>query len=872
MKSRENGLVGVGTATPYRVLAADAKSRVLSFGTRSTTDERAGLAEPPESGVNPRLTDGQELGCALDGIEFTARGFVFLSFGPAGVNQGMAYETWTRTWIFRSRSKRHREGRAGGNESFDLRSSRDEKEAHGIHGTEADRDRVDRQGTRARYPVPAADTEGDAKSGVFVANKARKDTQTPTRPSAMPPTRPDRQRAPTSSTTNNGSNATGSNAGGKAQPPRPPNAWILYRSDKLKELATQQTSGPRKPQAEISKIISQMWQQEGPDTKGKYETRAEEKKAEHAALYPDYKFAPMKKEDKAMLRKAQRLEKEEIRQAERNRKKRKGKARADDDNDNDDDDDDRPFQQLPYPLQRPAQSWYPPSTYGPQAQAQAPTLEYPQHPHPHPPHDDHAAFAAAGWSAPVDPQGRADDAPFRADAYQQDSYPEEEEWAGEEGEWSAEEAWAGRSRRGAVWDEEQIAGPSQHQDQDPVRQWTSISTTPPPQQPQSLTITLPAVINPSEQPYTFNLDFDMPMATFSGDPDANVAISLNDMNINESSSSSSRNVGLNDLLRAPLPDIAVSFPDFVGNPDGHASFDVLSTENEEWWSALMNVAIPQDDTSYADSGPSQLMQSQPVAGPSYEPVAGPSSHQQQRPAPIHTQSLPTFNHGLPSPDGDHHHQGRRSRAASSAAYPGQMPGAFPEPSYQDSYQPQPQQYHQPPQQQEYNPSPFAQIASSRSNSGWRQPQQQQPQPAQQRSRAPSFPAPAPAFAQQQFSSAGAPFPSPSGTAQFPSPSGAGAFPSPSGAGAFPSPSGAMPHRHSHSHPHPQPHSQSFPHQRHIPAPPPPTRPPPPFFSPPDKGKEKDPEAFDFSGWGSQYAAQPPTPAEDAVRRGVGVSH
>ncbi|ELU35966.1 HMG (high mobility group) box domain-containing protein [Rhizoctonia solani AG-1 IA] len=103
---------------------------------------------------------------------------------------------------------------------------------------------------------------------------------------AMPPTRPDRQRAPTSSTTNNGSNATGSNAGGKAQPPRPPNAWILYRSDKLKELATQQTSGPRKPQAEISKIISQMWQQEGPDTKGKYETRAEEKKAEHAATRP----------------------------------------------------------------------------------------------------------------------------------------------------------------------------------------------------------------------------------------------------------------------------------------------------------------------------------------------------------------------------------------------------------------------------------------------------------------------------------------------------------------------------------------------------------------------------------------------------------
>ncbi|KAF8750657.1 hypothetical protein RHS01_09126 [Rhizoctonia solani] len=859
MKSRENGLVGVGTATPYRVLAADAKSRVLSFGTRSTTDERAGLAEPPESGVNPRLTDGQELGCALDGIEFTARGFVFLSFGPAGVNQGMAYETWTRTWIFRSRSKRHREGRAGGNERYKTR----ERRGQGITlfrtraytetatGQQPQRYRFEiviiicrvsiyahpetrrkRMGYTALKPIAIVSIDREQEQGIPYQRRTRRAMR---KAACLWPTRrarthrhphgrlrclplaltvrelllaPPRTMAPTRL----------ARMPGKAQPPRPPNAWILYRSDKLKELATQQTSGPRKPQAEISKIISQMWQQEGPDTKGKYETRAEEKKAEHAALYPDYKFAPMKKEDKAMLRKAQRLEKEEIRQAERNRKKRKGKARADDDNDIDDDDDgtvrssscpircsDRPSPGIPHrPMVHRLRRR--------RRHSSTPT------PHPHPPHDDHAAFAAAGWSAPVDPQGRADDAPFRADAYQQDSYPEEEEWAGEEGEWSAEEAWAGRSRRGA------------HQDQDPVRQWTSISTTPPPAASVA-DITLPAVINPSEQPYTFNLDFDMPMATFSGDPDANVAISLNDMNINESSSSSSRNVGLNDLLRAPLPDIAVSFPDFVGNPDGHASFDVLSTENEEWWSALMNVAIPQDDTSYADSGPSQLMQSQPVAGPSYEPVAG------------------------PSPDGDHHHQGRRSRAASSAAYPGQMPGAFPEPSYQDSYQPQ--QYHQPPQQQEYNPSPFAQIASSRSNSGWRQPQQQQPQPAQQRSRAPSFPAPAPAFAQQQFSSAGAPFPSPSGTAQFPSPSGAGAFPSPSGAGAFPSPSGAMPHRHSHPHPQPHPHSQSFPHQRHIPAPATDEATASVLLTP-DKGKEKDPEAFDFSGWGSQYAAQPPT--------------
>lgn len=628
-----------------------------------------------------------------------------------------------------------------------------------------------------------------------------------------------------------------------------------------------------------------MWQAEGPETKGMYEARAEEKKAEHAALYPDYKFAPMKKEDKAMLRKAQRQEKEEIRQAERNRKKRKGKGRADDD---EDEYDTRPYG-LPYPLQRQTQSWYPPSTYGPQA---APPLQYPQHPSPPsrvpppPLHDDQAAFTAAGWSTAVDPQGQApdQDAPFQVDAYQQQpaEYEGEEEWAGEEGEWGAEEAWAGRTRRGAVWGEEQIAGPSeeqyQQQEEDPVSQWTSIPGSPP-QQPQLLTVTLPATLNPSEQPYTFNLEFDVPMASFSGDPDANVAVSLGGMNLSESASTNP-NVGLNDLLHAPLPDIAVSFPDFMGSADGQGNYDVLSTENEEWWSALMDAAIiPEDSRSYSESGPSRLMQ-QSMAGPSYEsagpsqPVAGPSHPvapvSASRPAPIHTQSLPTFSHGLPSPDGEHH-QGARSRAQSSAAYPGQMPGAFPEQSYQDAYQPQPaqpqpqQQYQQPypQQQQEYNPSPFAQIASTRSSSGWR-PQQQQ------RSRAPSFPAPPTQTQNNNFpythqhphqfpSPSGAnAFPSPSGGAQFPSPSGAGAFPSPSGANAFPSPSGTM------SRPPHQPH-QSFPR-------PPPARPPPPFFPPADKGKEKDPEAFDFSGWGSQYAAQPPTPAEDAVRRGVGVSH
>ncbi|KDQ21312.1 hypothetical protein BOTBODRAFT_99971, partial [Botryobasidium botryosum FD-172 SS1] len=80
------------------------------------------------------------------------------------------------------------------------------------------------------------------------------------------------------------------------QPPRPPNAWILYRSDKLREL--NRDPGNRKPQAEISKIISQWWKQESDDVRGQYEKLSEKKKLEHQLQYPGYRFQPIKKVDK----------------------------------------------------------------------------------------------------------------------------------------------------------------------------------------------------------------------------------------------------------------------------------------------------------------------------------------------------------------------------------------------------------------------------------------------------------------------------------------------------------------------------------------------------------------------------------------------
>ena len=102
-------------------------------------------------------------------------------------------------------------------------------------------------------------------------------------------------------------------AGAGAQPPRPPNAWILYRSDKLQKLPPPPLGHPKPTQAEVSKIISAQWRNEIEGVRALYEQRAEMAKAEHARLYPNYRFAPMKKADKDRIREEKRQAKEQER-------------------------------------------------------------------------------------------------------------------------------------------------------------------------------------------------------------------------------------------------------------------------------------------------------------------------------------------------------------------------------------------------------------------------------------------------------------------------------------------------------------------------------------------------------------------------------
>jgi HMG (high mobility group) box len=90
------------------------------------------------------------------------------------------------------------------------------------------------------------------------------------------------------------------------------NPWILYRSDTLKTLSPVDR---RRPQQELSKLISARWRQESREVKEIYAIQAEKEKIEHKRLYPDYVFRPRKKnrgnsppEEKQTIRKRKPIE------------------------------------------------------------------------------------------------------------------------------------------------------------------------------------------------------------------------------------------------------------------------------------------------------------------------------------------------------------------------------------------------------------------------------------------------------------------------------------------------------------------------------------------------------------------------------------
>lgn len=83
------------------------------------------------------------------------------------------------------------------------------------------------------------------------------------------------------------------------------------------------------PQAEISKLISFMWKNESRAVKKKYERLSDIRRMEHEALYPNYKYQPIRKAEKEKLKVERKREKEALRQEkiEKAREEKREKAR-----------------------------------------------------------------------------------------------------------------------------------------------------------------------------------------------------------------------------------------------------------------------------------------------------------------------------------------------------------------------------------------------------------------------------------------------------------------------------------------------------------------------------------------------------------------
>lgn len=103
---------------------------------------------------------------------------------------------------------------------------------------------------------------------------------------------------------------------------RPRNAWILFRNEML-ERVPRLPDGSRQPMADASKIISSWWKTASPELKYKYEMEAEREKEEHKRKYPNYRFQPKSKMQKAKEKAAKR---EAAKKAQQQSKKVKTRA------------------------------------------------------------------------------------------------------------------------------------------------------------------------------------------------------------------------------------------------------------------------------------------------------------------------------------------------------------------------------------------------------------------------------------------------------------------------------------------------------------------------------------------------------------------
>lgn len=99
------------------------------------------------------------------------------------------------------------------------------------------------------------------------------------------------------------------------QPPRPQNAWILYRQWALASLLQQEPELRGVPQSQLSKRLGAMWRKVNPEVRASFEHQANIMKEQHALEHPDYQFRPVKKSVKEREREERKQEKVRAKEA-----------------------------------------------------------------------------------------------------------------------------------------------------------------------------------------------------------------------------------------------------------------------------------------------------------------------------------------------------------------------------------------------------------------------------------------------------------------------------------------------------------------------------------------------------------------------------
>nr|ANW09609.1 MATA_HMG-box [Stenocarpella maydis] len=74
--------------------------------------------------------------------------------------------------------------------------------------------------------------------------------------------------------------------------PRPPNAWIIFRSEKAKKVREE---NPTMTNGEVSKEVSRLWHASSQEVQDFYRSMAEEAKKQHQLKYPNYRYKPTRK-------------------------------------------------------------------------------------------------------------------------------------------------------------------------------------------------------------------------------------------------------------------------------------------------------------------------------------------------------------------------------------------------------------------------------------------------------------------------------------------------------------------------------------------------------------------------------------------------